>query len=769
MMKFLTKAKTLSLLEKYVTKSTILPQLCFSVSELVEYPAKVKNQILERFHEPLIVRSSALNEDTIIESQAGKYLSVPNVLPKDVISAMTKVMNSYVDNNPHNEILIQPMLENIYMSGVLFTIDPNTGGNYFLVNYDMSGSTYSVTSGLGHDLQIYYHFHGHKCDNQFFIKLFDQALELMRLLNQRALDIEFAITSSFELYLLQVRPLVIKKEIVDYERQREYLRQIQSFLERQMTVDPFLGGNKTIYGVMPDWNPAEMIGIRPKPLALSLYHRIITDQVWSTQRKKYGYKDLSGYPLVFDLCCMPYVDTRVSFYSFIPAKMDDVLTKKLVEYYLDNFSKHLDKHDKIEFDIVFSCYTFDLSERIRILSKYGFDLEEQNEIMEELKNLTNHIINPQNSIWRNDLEQIKKLEERYQTIINSDLNVINKIYWLLEDCKNYGSISFAGLARCGFIAIQILRSLVKLGVLSNKDYEDYELNLHTIGSDLIFDLDKMSYSEFIMKYGHLRPGTYEITSPRYDHAYNYYFSTTNNEIKEKKMKHDFTLTNVQYDKIEQIITENDIECNVDILFDFIRTGIEAREYSKFAFTKNISYALELIAQLGEKYGFTREDMSYVDISTIDKLYMSSDDVRSLLEKAIGDGKDKYVKALAINLPPIITNPPDIYSYSLLNGTPNFITLKKVIGNVCTNLNNIEAIKDPIIIINAADPGYDWIFTHKICAFITAYGGANSHMAIRAGELGIPAVIGTGEKLFMQLEKSKVLQVDCANKKVEIIS
>ena len=47
-------------------------------------------------------------------------------------------------------------------------------------------------------------------------------------------------------------------------------------------------------------------------------------------------------------------------------------------------------------------------------------------------------------------------------------------------------------------------------------------------------------------------------------------------------------------------------------------------------------------------------------------------------------------------------------------------------------------------IENADPGYDWIFLHKIRGFITKYGGLNSHMAIRAAELGIPAAIGTGE-------------------------
>ena len=36
---------------------------------------------------------------------------------------------------------------------------------------------------------------------------------------------------------------------------------------------------------MPDWNPAEMIGIKPKALALSLYQELITDFIWAKKRK----------------------------------------------------------------------------------------------------------------------------------------------------------------------------------------------------------------------------------------------------------------------------------------------------------------------------------------------------------------------------------------------------------------------------------------------------------------------------------------------------
>ena len=73
----------------------------------------------------------------------------------------------------------------------------------------------------------------------------------------------------------------------------------------------------------------------------------------------------------------------------------------------------------------------------------------------------------------------------------------------------------------------------------------------------------------------------------------------------------------------------------------------------------------------------------------------------------------------------------------------------------------------IVCIENADPGFDFIFTKKISGLITKFGGANSHMAIRCAELGIPAAIGVGENLFTQIIKSKIVTIDCERKKIII--
>ena len=73
-----------------------------------------------------------------------------------------------------------------------------------------------------------------------------------------------------------------------------------------------------------------------------------------------------------------------------------------------------------------------------------------------------------------------------------------------------------------------------------------------------------------------------------------------------------------------------------------------------------------------------------------------------------------------------------------------------------------------MLIASADPGYDWIFDKSIFGLITKFGGANSHMAIRCSELNLPAAIGVGEKKYLELVKSKDIELNCNLKKIDII-
>lgn len=214
--------------------------------------------------------------------------------------------------------------------------------------------------------------------------------------------------------------------------------------------------------------------------------------------------------------------------------------------------------------------------------------------------------------------------------------------------------------------------------------------------------------------------------------------------------------------------EEGFDLDVLSLFQFMKMGIEQREYSKFIFSKSLSLSLELVAELGEEHGFTREDMAFFDILLVKECYSKTADLKDVIDQSIQKGKARYEKALSITLPPVITSPEDVFSFHLSEVTANFISQKQVMAEVIAENLNSETISGKILLIPSADPGFDWIFAQNIAGFVTAYGGVNSHMAIRAGELGIPAVIGVGEQRFQEFKNSTRLKIDCESKKMEIL-
>lgn len=772
-----TKAETIKSLYGKLKMATVLPAYFFSVADWEnrrELILKKYNELL--WSEEIIVRSSSLSEDTNKTSEAGKYDSVLGVCGEDNFSkAVDHVISSYDDDNPRNQVLIQPMLQNVKMCGVAFTLDPNTLGNYYVINYDESGSTSGITAGESNNKLYYRAKFMNESDadseNKEMNRLILALQELEALFSQNNLDVEFAYTKDGELYILQVRALCVKSQNCDEKMQRDVLKRIFKYIEGQQAAIPFLCGRRAIYSVMTDWNPAEMIGIRPKTLALSLYREIITDSVWAYQRDNYGYRNLRSFPLMLDFAGLPYIDTRVSFNSFVPAELDQKISEKLVDYYLDRLAENPLKHDKAEFEIVYSCYTLDLPERILTLKEYGFGNDEIEQILNALRNVTNNIIDHESGLWKKDYKKIEKLNQRYNTIMESSMSEVGKIYWLLEDCKRYGTLPFAGLARAAFIAVQILKSLVSCEIISSEDYEAFMNGVNTVSSSMNADYVNLSKSAFLAKYGHLRPGTYDITSARYDEEPDLYFKWDRLGMEESNISRDiFRLSLNQMEKLKGKLEENGLKADILELLDFIKKVIEGREYGKFAFTRNLSMALKLIGEIGERVGISREECAYMDIKVIYDMYKSPNDIQACFQESIERGKQKYEIAKSLVMPPVIVEPKDILEFYYPDSEPNYITTGKALGEICLldGIDEAEHIDGKIVMIASADPGFDWIFSHGISGFITMYGGANSHMAIRAGELGIPAVVGIGEKLYNTYQSGSIIEINCLEKTIKIL-
>jgi phosphohistidine swiveling domain-containing protein len=771
---FSTKSETLERLAPLVRSALVLPQERFTVETWQRDEVGVLARISVRgwLDKALIVRSSALVEDAAGASLAGQFLSVGDVRGRDELkAAVSRVIASYGMRDGRDQLFVQPMLGNVVLSGVAFSIDPNNAGPYIVVNYDdSSGSTTTVTSGKTNQVKtLYCCKHSPGKVPQSLEGVIELVRELEALLGSNAIDVEFACTAEGELFLLQVRLLAAAvTPPADSEQHRIALEQIHSRVRAMMRPHPYLHGTRSVFGVMPDWNPAEIVGVRPRPLALSLYKELVTDNIWAYQRDNYGYRNLRSFPLLVSFAGLPYIDVRVSFNSFIPADVEPALAEKLANYYIDRLVHLPNYHDKVEFEIIFSCYTMDLPTRLGVLEKAGFTRAEIDGFARSLRRLTNGIIHGERGLWRKDVEKIRELESRRAVILGSDLDRVSKIYWLIEDCKRYGTLPFAGLARAGFIAVQLLKSLVAVSILSMDEYQRFMASLETVSSRMTRDFNDLERAAFLQRYGHLRPGTYDILSPRYDERPELYFDWEKRVMHASQSPVPFALSLDQFRRTEALLVEHGLEHDVLGLFDFIKGAIEGREYAKFVFTKSLSDVLVDFGELGREHGLTVAQCSFADIACIKDLYASSAGAREVLLRSVTAGEAGYALTQRINLPPLITSPDDVFAFHLPYSEPNFITLGRATGEVAFTDAGREGIKGKILLIPSADPGFDWIFAQGIAGFITMFGGVNSHMAIRAAELNVPAVIGAGEAYFREWSRAQVLEIDCTNKQVRAL-
>ncbi len=773
---FGTKAETLERLGPRLRSAHILPQIRFSVADWRAGRTRVLDRIGEEGwgSQPVIVRSSSQNEDGPASSQAGCYDSVLGVCGHEAIArAVDQVIDSFgSEGGFDDQIFVQPMLEHVAMAGVAFSRPPSGNGPYYIVNYDdRSGRTDRVTGGTGDNLQTFLCLKSRvdACPPAL-APVLALVAELESMFACDALDVEFAIDTDGKIYLLQVRSLAVEaRDGIDDGQVDAALADVARKVELLARPHPFLHGSRSIFGVMPDWNPAEIIGLRPWPLSLSLYRELVTDAIWAYQRDNYGYQNLRSFPLLVSFHGLPYIDVRVSFNSFVPRDVPSDLAGRLVNYYIERLLAEPQLHDKVEFEIIFSCYTLDLPQRMGRLAQSGFSQADISELSGALRRLTNRIIHGETALWRRDRAKIDLLAQRLPMISNAKIDKISRIYWLIEDCKRYGTLPFAGLARAGFIAVQLLQSFVTAGIISAEEHATFMASVDTVGSRIGHDFAHLTKTEFLSRYGHLRPGTYDILSPRYDEAPDLYFDWSAARASTAAPQPRFTLSIEQLRHIERLLKEHELDIDVLSLIEFIRGGIEGREYAKFIFTRSLSDALALIRQMGEEYDLSIEDCAYLDYDAIRSLYSESGSVRDRLLESIARGRQRHALTRKLVLPPVIASPEEVFAFHLPPSQPNFITRKSITAPVASVGDPPELFEGRILFVPSADPGFDWIFTRGISGFVTQFGGANSHMAIRASELGIPAVIGAGEALYRRWQAAEKLCLDCSNQKVSLIA
>jgi choline kinase len=777
-----TKAETLRRLRGLISTARIQDQIAFTVADWQHDANGLLAAVQERFAgKRLVVRSSARSEDSFTASKAGAYTSLLDIDPqRDLAEAVSTVIASYGAPCPEDQVLVQPMVTDVAISGVAFTRTLDRGAPYYVVNYDESGATDRITDGSCRDSRTLVVRRGARAGavaDPRLARLVAALQEIEELVGFDALDVEFAIDRQGHTHVFQVRPITVqpaagRQADADCTAALDAARQVW---RRLQAPEPHLPGGRAVYGVMPDWNPAEIIGTSPGRLAESLYRFLIMDDVWATQRAEYGYRDVRPHPLLVNFAGRPYVDVRASFASFIPAAVPDDLAGRLAAFYLDWLCAHPHLHDKVEFEVVPTCLGFDFERWRRRLSQAGFAPDEIETLRRGLHGVTARGM----TRTEGDLEAVRLLARRFEkfTPAKGSSSLERARVWL-DDCKRLGTLPFAHLARSGFVAVTLLREAVAAGILSEAAKESFFSTVRTVSHELVDDAcavaaGRLAWESFVTRYGHLRPGTYDISSPCYAQDPERYLRPLVAQADEASLhapqpaaweaeKKNF------FDALRQLALPAE-PANVE---RFLRQAIEGREWAKFIFTRNLSAGLEAMAHYGEALGLSREELANVPLEEImlpKDRFVDPAAHQTFLKEAAEQGLRKRELAMACELPPLLTAESDFDSFVLRAGAPNFIGSARVTA-ACRELRRGEEsdIAGCIVLIAHADPGYDWVFGQGIAGLITMYGGANSHMAIRAAEFGLPAAIGVGEQLYRKLAQASLLELDSANATLRIL-
>ena len=772
---FNTKGNTLKNLENKIKLFLTPKTFIFNVSEWNNRKPIIIDIIKKKFkRKKIIFRSSTTFEDTDKFSSAGAFDSVLNINSnnvQEIVKSVEQIIKSYkkkISKISNQQILVQEMIQNIKMSGVIFTGDNQGYESYYTINYDdVTGRTDTVTSGnTAHSNKTLYIYKNKiKFIRSTRFKKIIKATKEIESFFVSPLDIEFCMTQKNQLFLFQVRPIVLKKNshknftIKDFDKKLEieYKRIKQSLRKENKSG---LSGKTSMFSQMSDWNPAEMIGQFPSILSYSIYSKLITNQSWLSARKKMGYKFFKDSSLMKSFAGRPYIDIRKSLNSLLPQNLKKKTSEELIDKSILKLKINPSSHDKIEFDLFPTSFSFQIKKKLRDLGyKKSYRDIETKLLQIFLLNLKDE---NQGSIKYNlkRIEALKKIQKT--SIYDKKFNILS-IRRIIEDLKKYGIIPFSILARHGFISKDLLISLKDIKILNEIDLDRFMRSFSTVTTDFLNDQvllnnKKLSYKSFLEKYGHLRAGTYDIKSNNYSKMSKKILinDEVNSIIKHVK----FNLSFKKKKKIQKLLTKKKINLNVNQLFEYFESSIKSREYAKFIFTKSINTILEKITTFAQK---KKIKVKNIENLTLDQLLYLSKSPKNVIQEKI----DKNIKETELNklikLPEIIVEKENAYIGASVVSIPNFVTEQNVTAKILFLENEIgNNLDNKIILLENADPGFDFIFSFKIKGLITKYGGANSHMTIRCNELNIPAAIGCGNVIFEKIKLANKINLNCKN-------
>ena len=264
----MSKAEALVALQRARHSSLIIDEfVAFTDEEWSHSQRSVLRRIGDAGLGPIVaVRSSAAGESFEQTEAPGRFhteLGVPLSDYPRLVDAIDRVRQSMA-STARGGVIIQTQLTETTMAGVATTIDIR-GVPYTTVEYDdQSGRTDAVTSGDAVKRALIADLTAPPIGK--WTALSAAILDVQATLNSDDLVIEFAVDTTGQVHVFQAWTRRQRSNVG-----RSMLREAVAAAQAQVEDLRAASNSPLVLSDMTDWNPAEILGATPRPLAVSLY------------------------------------------------------------------------------------------------------------------------------------------------------------------------------------------------------------------------------------------------------------------------------------------------------------------------------------------------------------------------------------------------------------------------------------------------------------------------------------------------------------------
>jgi hypothetical protein len=674
------------------------------------------------------VRSDAADEDRPEATQAGRYLSLLSVAPAVLQLAIEDVFAA-LPGAAEDRVLLQPMLAPSRRAAVASTHRIRDGAPWYCIEFG-HGDPAVVTAGRANGRHLAWPRAGMDARLRDVDDVDARAaLKLLRAIEARIpgqpFELELLFTDAGLPWLLQLRALAACAHWP-----RPAPRSPRAPRAELFAAETGLLGGRTAFSLMSDWNPAELIGSHPRPLALSLFRDLISRDTWWRARAALGYRPppRAGIDLLQPVLGRPYVDLRRSLNSLLPASLSPRIGARLVDAWVARVQAEPALHDKLEFEVCRSVRDFAGPPFAESVEGEALGPAARAEFEAALAGLTQRLM----SIPPPSIQMPAQLPVNPSALLR-----------LARAC----ALRFAAQARLAFAAEAQLRSAQARGALSAARAVELRRSLGA-ASALRDQAQPAAW----------RASSFDITQPLLERAPAADGVAADPGNAEAVP---FLLRPDEQGALALLLAEAGLAQSPVAWLHWLAASTRAREAGKYALMRPLAVLLEALALRGAACDLDRETLSWLPLPVLwDGLRRPRKAAELRARAARAQARAERERCWLLG--PVLRGPQDLHAYDSLGLKPNFIGRRAVRAPLCVLPHGDPSQHVPpaaVVAVAQADPGYDWLFERGIAGLVTAWGGAHSHMAIRCAEFDLPAAIGCGEAVWQRLQSARSVHLD----------